>query len=223
LPALSVPKSNPPKSKAQTPPTGFLQQSPCSKPQGGFALLTTPEKTKRPLLNPAPFHASGAGIKRPIGVKRGTALYYIFLYFSSDCFKDKTEDIEEFEDNKIRSHRKKRSKTQTTCKHCNQRKKNQSCDLGMCLSCCSTFDEPCSIKEHDAFKQPSHHYNDRKRGEDVRELLIDLQLDQYLTLLIDNGFDTLQSLKNLSKELLIHLGIERLGHQVTLLSAIEQI
>jgi hypothetical protein len=82
---------------------------------------------------------------------------------------------------------------------------------------------PCSIKEHDVFKQPSHRYNDRKRGEDVRELLIDLQLDQYLTLLHDNGFDTLQSLKNLNKDVLVHLGIGRLGHQIKLLSAINQI
>jgi hypothetical protein len=57
----------------------------------------------------------------------------------------------------------------------------------------------------------------------VHEFLINLELDQYLTLLIDNGFDTLQSLRNLNKDLLIHIGIERLGHQVTLLSAVDKI
>jgi hypothetical protein len=50
----------------------------------------------------------------------------------------------------------------------------------------------------------------------VRELhafLTKLQLRQYFAVFLENGFNTLHSLKNLSEPLLDTLGITRLDHQ----------
>jgi hypothetical protein len=61
---------------------------------------------------------------------------------------------------------------------------------------------------------------------DVRELhafLTTLHLRQYFAILLENGFNTLHSLKNLSEPLLDTLGITRLDHRSTLLAEIRKI
>ena len=58
---------------------------------------------------------------------------------------------------------------------------------------------------------------------EVHAFLTKLQLRQYFAVLLENGFNTLHSLMNLSEPLLDTLGITRLDHRSTLLSEIGQI
>jgi hypothetical protein len=73
---------------------------------------------------------------------------------------ENTEDIEEFDHNNDNKRARKGSK----CKQCSERKKNQLCNLNMCLPCCSVHVDPCNIKEHDLFKQKN--WQERRQHRD---------------------------------------------------------
>jgi hypothetical protein len=110
--------------------------------------------------------------------------------------------------------------------------------------------DPCSINEHDLYKQKNlqqpkfTHYLEHKEENHgsstlhkiaipqqkreqstkaVYNFLINLQLEFYFDLFLENGFNTLQLFKNLNEGLLERLGITRLGYQLTLLSTVKEI
>ena len=49
----------------------------------------------------------------------------------------------------------------------------------------------------------------------------EVELPQYLDVLIDNGFDNMERIKDLNKPYLTEIGITKLGHQVALLKNID--
>jgi hypothetical protein len=58
---------------------------------------------------------------------------------------------------------------------------------------------------------------------DVRHFLVQINLEGYADLLIDNGFDSLWALKALDDDILNSMKITKAGHKILLLNAITDV
>jgi hypothetical protein len=187
-----------------------------------FMQLNPAAKAKRPLTPALKFHPP-----KGYSHEKGGQSFFFFFYPPSPLsnyiliFTHSEDTIEEFEDQCETLRRQtKRQKVTSKCVRCRQNKMNRKCELDMCLACCgSCVDEPCSIKDHEKEKsirgQLSGSFAASKGGHQlVRSFLQRLNLEQYFDNLIENGFETLNSLGKLNEEILMEIGISRIGHRL---------
>jgi hypothetical protein len=116
-------------------------------------------------------------------------------------------------------------------------KANCISSLEYCQQCCSAVPDYCALPQH--YNQKPTHLVSEERPDSphtlllalapssakvraVLEFLTSLDLEQYFSLLVNNGFNTLQSLRNLDAEILDVLRITKVGHCVMLVNAVDK-
>jgi hypothetical protein len=149
-----------------------------------------------------------------------------FLFTGESRIENTTEDFLAAEFSDKNYSRKRAKENPKSCRECRQQKRNQKCDLDLCLACCaSRIDEPCSVKDHEKEKSL------RERAECsfvldgghrlVYSFLQRLNLVQYYDNFVENGFETLDSLCRLNGVILEDIGVTRIGHRLEILEEVK--
>jgi hypothetical protein len=134
------------------------------------------------------------------------------------------------------------------CCKCRRKKHNTNCDLKMCLTCCINSSRKCFHRSHIAARgtkrvlweqwairlrkpqplsmapypsstdNPVHLPDHNKEQDGIACLLAQYKVEQYSSLLLQNGFDTFRAISMLTGAVLDTLGIVPLGHRAVLLA-----
>ena len=86
-----------------------------------------------------------------------------------------------------------------------------------------------SVKDGSATLSKTKNVNEEVEKMDKKAQLVEswlkdaVKLPQYTALLIENGFDDLEFIKEIKKEHLMEIGINKLGHQLRLLKCIKDL